>query len=98
MGDLVRATEQLVALATASRPDWTEDGVRTAIGAATGLGWSWPVVMTGLMRLAVDGGLPGDLVPPARASADLADPDRTHALIEATKADLEGRGPKGVDT
>ncbi|MEU8275707.1 hypothetical protein ACFYOK_10800 [Microbispora bryophytorum] len=59
------AIPELVALATAVRPDWAAADVQAAIVDAKTCGWTWAQALVGMARLIVDlDARPGELVPP----------------------------------
>lgn len=89
-----RASDELVALAVASRPDWSPHGVRAAIADATTIGWEWPKILTGMARLIIQPDkLPGHLVDDRHtARGEPLPEERVHALAEQARAGL----PKGV--
>ncbi|WP_431897856.1 hypothetical protein [Nonomuraea sp. bgisy101] len=62
-----RATDVLVALAIAVRPDWNENDVRATLASAAITGTTWEQALVGLARLMVDGHAhPRELVPDTR--------------------------------
>ena len=61
--DVARATPELTALVLATRRDWQEAWVTSAITAAGHEGMTWPQIAVGLVRLMVDlQAVPRDLV------------------------------------
>ena len=52
--DVARATPELTALVLATRRDWQEAWVTSAITAAGHEGMTWPQIAVGLVRLMVD--------------------------------------------
>lgn len=48
------ATQELAALLSAMRPDWTDDDIQAALWGALGRSWPWPRVAIALVRLATD--------------------------------------------
>jgi hypothetical protein len=88
----VPAVAELVALATATRPDWHPADVREALAAADVAGMTWPRALTDVARLLADPhATPRDLVPapwdPTLRRPPL-DPDRTHRLAAAARAGI----------
>lgn len=60
MSTPVRASRELVALAMATRPDWSHDAVLQAIARAQYAAMPWPHVLLGLTRLMCDPGATPD--------------------------------------
>ena len=61
--EIARATPELTALVLATRRDWQEAWVTSAITAAGHEGMTWPQIAVGLVRLMVDpAASPRDLV------------------------------------
>jgi hypothetical protein len=85
-----RATDEFVAWLLATRREWVEGEVRTAIGAATNLGKSWPYVAGNLLRIAFDGGNPLDLCPVSTAQAVAVAAAGPNPEYLETKATLVG--------
>lgn len=98
MGELTPARDELLALACATRTDWTERDVEAAVVRAQLAGWTWARILTAVVLLAADPlGVPDELAPAVR-SGPPADPDNVHRIVAAAKRDIQGRRPKEVDT
>ncbi|WP_158088821.1 hypothetical protein [Thermoactinospora rubra] len=93
-----RATDVLIALALAVRPDWPEPDVRAALAAAHTVGMTWEQALVGLVRLMVDGhATPRELIPPHHRIARHVDPEAVRASasrgVELARHLLEERDP-----
>ncbi|MEV4059703.1 hypothetical protein [Nonomuraea dietziae] len=91
-----RATDELVALALAVRPDWREADVRADLANASMIGLTWPQQLVGLARLMADPcAVSRELIPPHQRQEPTPDPDvvidRTARGVEAARALLEER-------
>lgn len=89
------ASDHLVALALAVRPDWNEHDLRCAIADARTVGMSWQQVLVGLTHMMIDpDASPRALVPAARrrtATQQVADYHHHAALAREAYPNLAAR-------
>jgi hypothetical protein len=105
MTEIREAPRELVALALAIRPDWSEDEIWVAVQACKTAGFEWPRVVRNLIDLALKDEpaptRPGELWDAVRgikspAVAGRLDPEARARAIEACEASPWGRatGPQ----
>ena len=89
--DVARATPELTALVLATRRDWQEAWVTSAITAAGHEGMTWPQIAVGLVRLMVDpAASPRDLVQQAPSPlAGKRDPSVAREWAASIRESLE---------
>lgn len=102
-----RATEHLIALALAVRPDWREQDLRADLAHSLAIGMTWPQQLVGLARLMADPkAISRELIPDHLRRERPPDPDevieRTARGYEYARSLLEERDavttppPKGA--